>query len=183
MLRFVALIVLLVPLVLVDLTVRPAPTVPAAHAAPVGAGPAVHAAAAPGWGWPLGGTPPVVRGFDPPERPWQSGHRGVDLAGTVGEPVRSAGAGVVAFAGMVAGRGVVSVDHAGGLRTTYEPVSATVHIGDSVRVGTSLGQLDAGHAGCPGQACLHWGLRRDQTYLNPLLLVRPLRVRLKPLAR
>jgi plasmid stability protein len=106
----------------------------------------------------------------------------VDLAGAAGEPVIAAGAGVVAFAGLVAGRTVVSVDHAGGLRTTYEPVSATVHTGETVGLGSPLGTLDAGHPGCPIETCLHWGLRRGATYLNPLLLLRPLRVRLKPLA-
>jgi murein DD-endopeptidase MepM/ murein hydrolase activator NlpD len=106
----------------------------------------------------------------------------VDLAGEPGEPVLAAGAGVVAFAGVVAGRGVVSVDHAGGLRTTYEPVSASVRIGDVVGLGAPLGTLDSGHPGCPTAACLHWGLRRGDVYLNPLLLVQPLRVRLKPLS-
>jgi murein DD-endopeptidase MepM/ murein hydrolase activator NlpD len=138
-------------------------------------------AGAPGWDWPLSGPPEVVRAFDPPPVPWGRGHRGVDLAGVAGEPVLTAGAGVVAFAGMVAGRGVVSVDHAGGLRTTYEPVSPTVRVGDVVGLGAPLGTLDAGHPGCPTTACLHWGLRRGDVYLNPLLLVRPLRVRLKPL--
>jgi plasmid stability protein len=139
--------------------------------------------AVPGWDWPLAGTPPVVRAFDPPAAPWLPGHRGVDLAGAPNDPVRAAAAGVVAFAGTVAGRGVVSVDHAGGLRTTYEPVTADVQISDVVRLGSPLGTLDAGHAGCNAAACLHWGLRRGATYLDPLLLLRPLRVRLKPVAR
>jgi murein DD-endopeptidase MepM/ murein hydrolase activator NlpD len=143
--------------------------------------PAAVVAARPGWGWPLAGRPAVVRAFDPPPAPWLSGHRGVDLAGHPGDPVLAAGPGVVAFAGVVAGRGVVSVDHPAGLRTTYEPVTATVHIGDTVRLGSPLGTLADGHAGCTATACLHWGLRRGETYLDPLLLLRPLRVRLKPL--
>src|SRR5258706_15425625 len=128
---------------------------------------------APQWTWPLAGRPPVVRAFDPPPRPWLPGHRGVDLGGTPGQEVLSAGAGVVAFAGTIAGRGVVSVDPPGGLRTTYEPVTATVELGRSLRVGQPLGHLDAGHLGCPVMACLHWGLRRGLTYLDPTLLLRP----------
>jgi murein DD-endopeptidase MepM/ murein hydrolase activator NlpD len=98
-------------------------------------------------------------------------------------PVLAAGAGVVVFAGLLAGRGVVSVDHAGGLRTTYEPVEVTVAPGDTVELGSVLGVLSgaASHPGCPVTACLHWGLRRGAVYLDPLLLLRPLRVRLKPL--
>src|SRR5690606_20733419 len=79
----------------------------------------------PAWVWPLTPTPRVERRFDPPSHPWGAGHRGVDLAGAVGQPVRSAGTGVVVYAGLLAGRGVVSVSH-GALRTTYEPVAPTV---------------------------------------------------------
>src|SRR5688572_29561263 len=129
-------------------------------------GPVRSAVQAPLWTWPLSGIPPVLRPFDPPPRPWMAGHRGVDLAAMAGEAVRAAGAGVVAFAGTVAGRGVVSIEHAGGLRTTYEPVVACVHIGDAVSVGQPIGDLSAGHLGCPVAACLHWGLRRGMTYLD-----------------
>ena len=47
--------------------------------------------------------------------------------------------------------------------------------------GDLLGRLEPGHPGCPVAACLHWGLRRGAVYLDPLLLVRPVRVRLLPL--
>jgi murein DD-endopeptidase MepM/ murein hydrolase activator NlpD len=130
--------------------------------------------------WPL--TPAhVVRPFDPPAQPWLTGHRGVDLAGSPGAPVASAGPGTVVFAGVVAGRGVVSVRHADGLRTTYEPVAVEVDVGDAVLPGTRIGTLIAGHPGCPAAACLHWGLRRGDTYLDPLALLGRGRVRLLPL--
>src|SRR5436189_128657 len=76
------------------------------------------------------------------------------------ETVFAAGPGVVAFAGTVAGTGTVSIDHAGGLRTTYEPLTATVHKGQPVVAGQPIGTLAPGHPGCPVAACLHWGLRR-----------------------
>ena len=97
------------------------------------------AAAAAGWRWPLDPPVAVVAEFAAPAGPFAPGHRGVDLGGQVGDPVRSAGAGVVAFAGVVAGRGVVSVDHPGGLRTSYEPVMATVARGDQVARGCRPG--------------------------------------------
>jgi murein DD-endopeptidase MepM/ murein hydrolase activator NlpD len=75
---------------------------------------------------------------------------------------------------------VVSVDHPGGLRTTYEPVQPLVAAGQAVARGTPLGLLVPGHAGCPAGSCLHWGLRRGSGYLDPLALLRPLRVRLLP---
>ncbi|GAB3929802.1 hypothetical protein GCM10011575_27970 [Microlunatus endophyticus] len=111
--------------------------------------------------------PRVLRSFDPPSTPWGSGHRGVDLAGQVGDQVLAAAAGSVTYAGTLAGRGVIVVDH-GSVRTTYEPVSPSVSVGATVAPGDPIGRLDAGH--CADQTRLHWGLIRGDTYLDPLLL-------------
>lgn len=134
------------------------------------------------WAWPLPGPPAVVRPFLPPATPYGPGHRGVDLAAPPGATVLAAGAGVVGYAGPLAGRGVVTVLHDGGLRTTYEPVTALVRSGQPVGLGQPLGQLVAGHPGCPTAACLHWGLIRGETYLDPLSLLGFGRVRLLPLS-
>jgi len=132
--------------------------------------------------WPLQPTPEVVAGFDPPDDPWGSGHRGVDLLGIPGQSVHAALAGRVTFAGLLAGRGVVVVDH-GETRTTYEPVTATVSVGDVLPVGAVIGDLQAGGSHCPPQACLHWGWLRGEVYLDPLGLVGGGPVRLLPLWR
>jgi murein DD-endopeptidase MepM/ murein hydrolase activator NlpD len=131
------------------------------------------------WAWPVG-EPVVVRPFEPPPSPYAAGHRGVDLAAAPGTPVLAAGDGVVVFAGMVAGRPVVSVDHPGGLRTTYEPVDPSVAAGRPVARGSPIGTLRPGHAGCVAAACLHWGARRGETYLDPLFLLQVPQVRLLP---
>ncbi len=120
--------------------------------------------------WPLQPTPRVVRAFDPPDSTWGAGHRGVDLAGSLGQVVHTALAGRVTFAARLAGRGVVVVDH-GATRTTYEPVSATVRVGDVLARGQPLGTLELAGSHCFPRACLHWGWRRGDTYLDPLLLV------------
>ena len=120
--------------------------------------------------WPLQPAPRVVRAFDPPDSTWGAGHRGVDLAGSVGEAVHSALAGRVTFAATLAGRGVVVVDH-GSTRTTYEPVLASVRVGDAVARGQPIGSLEPAGSHCLPAACLHWGWRRGSTYLDPLLLV------------
>ncbi|GIM89525.1 murein hydrolase activator EnvC family protein [Paractinoplanes toevensis] len=136
----------------------------------------------PHFGWPVDSAR-VVRRFDPPPQRWLPGHRGVDLSAPPGAVVRAAGAGTVVFVGTVAGNGVVSVSHAGGLRTTYQPVLARVTRGDHVAAGDELGLLAAGHPGCPTPACLHWGLRRGDVYLDPLALLGLGRVRLLPVER
>ena len=133
------------------------------------------------YGWPTGAPAEVVQGFDPPAVVWGSGHRGVDLALAAGSPVLAAGAGTVVFAGAVAGRPVVSIDHADGIRTTYEPVEASVAAGDVVARGQVIGALVAGHRS-DGVDALHWGARTGpKSYVNPLRLLRPAVIRLKPL--
>ncbi|MCW2599983.1 MAG: Peptidase [Frankiales bacterium] len=140
------------------------------------------AAPRPGFGWPLAGPPVVDRGFDPPATAYGAGHRGVDLQAVVGQPVLAAGAGRISYAGLLAGRGVVTVTHLDGLRTTYEPLAVTVRVGQVVARGAVLGQLSTGHASCrSGTHCLHWGLLRGDAYLDPLSLVVTGRVRLLPL--
>jgi murein DD-endopeptidase MepM/ murein hydrolase activator NlpD len=133
-----------------------------------------------GFGWPLRSTPGVSHPFQPPEEPYGPGHRGADLLGRAGEPVLAAGDGVVVYAGPLADRGVVSVAHAGGLRTTYEPVLAVVRAGAVVRRGQPIGTLARGHPGCPVSACLHWGLVREHQYRDPIELVAPTVLRLLP---
>lgn len=136
------------------------------------------------YAWPLQPVPVVATPFRRPTFRFGRGHRGADLLGTPGQAVLAAREGTVVFTGRVADRPVVSVDHPDGLRTTYEPVLATVRPGDRVTAGDPLGVLVAGHAGCPGAACLHWGVRRGKVdYLDPLVLVRPPRLRLLPLER
>lgn len=138
------------------------------------------AAAASQWGWPMKYAQLSV-GFDRPPQNWLPGHRGVDLVGKSGDQVLAAGNGVVTFAGLVAGKGVVVIKH-GSLRTTYEPVSALVLVGSRVRVGELIGRLAPGQSHCATQStvsCLHWGLLRGEKYLNPLALVKK-QVRLLP---
>ncbi|BCQ09827.1 hypothetical protein JMUB5695_03277 [Mycobacterium heckeshornense] len=135
--------------------------------------------------WPLRPPPAVVRVFDAPLPNWHPGHRGVDLAGVPGQPVYAVGAATVVFAGLLAGRPVVSLAHPGGLHTSYEPVQAIVRVGQPVAAATVIGRLAAGHPGCGAAACLHWGAmwgpaaRAD--YVDPLGLLASTPIRLKPL--
>lgn len=124
--------------------------------------------------WPVP-NPQVERAYEPPPAPWTAGHRGVDLAGKPGQPVRAVGPGRVSFAGTVAGRGVLSIELSGTggppLRTTYEPVRPAVSVGERVTEGQHVATLQAGPSHCRPAVCLHWGLRRGEAYLDPLSLL------------
>ncbi|MDA8434651.1 MAG: M23 family metallopeptidase [Actinomycetales bacterium] len=138
-----------------------------------GAGPAPRPTAAVAWGAPVDGPVSVLDRFDPPVRRWLPGHRGVDLDAAMGDVVRAAGPGTVTWAAPLAGRGVVVVRHPDGRRTTYEPVDAVVTVGDDVTTGDRIGRVAPGVGHCGGvPSCLHWGLRRGDDYLDPMLLLR-----------
>lgn len=130
------------------------------------------------WTWPLDPRPTVARTFDAPDTDYSSGHRGVDLLGEPGAWIRAVDDGVVAFVGTIAGVGVITIDH-GGVKSTYQPVSATAAVGDSVRAGDPIGRLLLAGTHCGLDACLHLGRKVGDAYLDPLeLLDSSARVRL-----
>lgn len=146
------------------------------------AAPATGAPVAAGsqWQWPLHPQPAVVAAFAAPPAPWAAGHRGLDLAGSVGQPVLAVAAGRVSFAGQVAGRGVLVVDH-GRLRSTYQPLLPVARRGEVVRAGEQLGTLTLAGSHCLPSPCLHLGARVGDAYLDPRSLLGGGVVRLLPL--
>lgn len=144
---------------------------------PAGAAPVTAESGAPPgarWVWPLAAPHPVLRQFEAPSHRYGPGHRGIDIGASADATVVAVEDGVVRFAGMVAGRGTVSIVHAGGLASTYEPVAATVASGQRVAAGDVIGQLsraaDGGHH-CGAQPCLHLGARTGLDYRDPLPLL------------
>jgi murein DD-endopeptidase MepM/ murein hydrolase activator NlpD len=85
--------------------------------------------------------------------------------------VLSAGDGVVAFSGVIANRGVITVRHPGGLRTSYEPVDDRLSAGTPVHRGDRIGLVGSAAGHCLPLTCLHWGVISAQTYLDPLSLL------------
>ncbi len=121
------------------------------------------------YAWPVAG--PVVREFEPPAGPFGAGHRGIDVAAPSGARVRAAGAGVVAFAGRIAGDLHVSIDHPDGVRTTYAFLgSIVVAPGAGVARGAPVGTVGVGHPGSE-EAHLHFGARYAGQYIDPMLLL------------
>ncbi|ARJ04843.1 hypothetical protein GCM10010988_35630 [Cnuibacter physcomitrellae] len=121
-----------------------------------------------GWAWPVPGPPVVARGYEAPATRYGAGHRGIDLEVGVGGEVRAPTDGTVAFVGQVAGRPVVALEHDGGYRSSLEPVSSSLAVGDRVARAQPIGVIaDGGH--CAG--CLHFGVRLRGEYLDPRALI------------
>lgn len=117
------------------------------------------------WSWPLDEPHPIVRPFIAPASAYSSGHRGVDIAGAEGATVRAPAAGIIHFSGFVVNRYVVSIDHGGGVLSSFEPVLSELAEGAIVRRGEQIGALQSGHCGAP---CLHFGVRVNGLYVSPL---------------
>jgi murein DD-endopeptidase MepM/ murein hydrolase activator NlpD len=130
------------------------------------------------WSWPLTPEPRVLARFDPPEKSWLPGHRGVDLTSRQGQEVRAPADGTVTYSGSISGRGVLTIEHADGLRTTYEPIADAPPRGTAVKRSQVIGVI-GGATHC-GTQCLHWGAYRpgtpeaarpEKVYEDPLLRV------------
>ena len=119
---------------------------------------------------PVTGTPRLARPFRAPAQRWSAGHRGLDLWLEPGGRVVAPADGVVTFAGTVVDRGVVTVQHDDGRRSSVEPVTAHVVVGQSVEAGDLLGVLQDTVGHCT-ETCLHWGLREADRYLDPLTVL------------
>ncbi len=125
------------------------------------------AAAAPraAWQWPVDQPRAIMRPFIAPETPYSSGHRGIDVLADSGDLFAPAD-GTVHFAGVVVDRPVLSIQHAGGLLSSFEPVETRLVKGDAVARGDPIGTVLPGHC---STTCLHLGVRLDGEYVSPLL--------------
>jgi murein DD-endopeptidase MepM/ murein hydrolase activator NlpD len=121
-----------------------------------------------GWAWPLEGFR-LEHGFEAPAHRYGPGHRGIDLRADPSAPVRAPADGTIAFSGPVAGRGILTIDHGGGLVTTLEPVESELRAGATVIRGQTVGTVSVGGHVEPG--ALHFGVRLDGEYINPLLML------------
>ena len=118
------------------------------------------------WVWPVVG--PIIRGFDPPDDPYGAGHRGIDIAADLSTVIVAPDDGVVTFAGKVGGKLFLTIDHGGGLSSTCSWLNGVmVRKGDHVRRGQPVALSGWGHPDEP-VSHLHFGVRRDGTYVDPL---------------
>ena len=123
---------------------------------------------------PLKFDPRITSGFSRSRRHpilnYRRAHNGVDYAAPAGAPVVSVASGVVTFAGWTGGGGrTVKVRHASGYESEYLHLSA---IADGIRRGARVAQGEiVGRVGSTGLATgphLHYGLKRNGQYVNPV---------------
>jgi murein DD-endopeptidase MepM/ murein hydrolase activator NlpD len=113
----------------------------------------------------------LLRVYDAPPDPFAPGHRGVDVGAPEGSSVRASAPGVVSFAGSVAGNLSVTIDHGGGLVTSYSFLGTTqVSRGTAVEQGEVIGTVGRGHTGSGLPTHVHLSSRRDGFYFDPLEL-------------
>lgn len=118
-----------------------------------------------GWTWPVAAPHAITRPFIAPATAYAAGHRGIDIISTEGADVVAPADGVVYFAGVVVNRPVLSIRHADGVVSSYEPLDAAVPVGTVVLRGQFLGHLLPGHC---NSVCLHFGVRLFGEYVSPL---------------
>jgi len=119
-----------------------------------------------GWIWPVDAVR-VLRPFVAPVQAYGPGHRGVDLGDA--RILRAPAAGTIAFAGDVAGRPVVTIEHEEGLVTTFDPAIAARPVGSTVGRGEVVAMVaPPGHTGAE---TVHFGVRDHGEYVNPLRLL------------
>jgi murein DD-endopeptidase MepM/ murein hydrolase activator NlpD len=105
---------------------------------------------------------PIRDPYREPSTPNGPGNRGIEYATEPGTWVRASADGVVAFAGVIAHEQYVSIDHDGGIRTTYSYLATiTTDAGERVEQGDVVGTS--------GDR-LHFGARRDGVYFDPASL-------------
>ena len=120
----------------------------------------------PAWTWPLAIPHRILREFRAPVSEYADGHRGIDVAARLGDPVYAVADGTVTFAGIVVDRPALSLTHGGGLVSSLEPVTALVGAGDAVHRGQLIGRVASG--GHCGSDCVHLGARTYGRYVSPM---------------
>lgn len=77
--------------------------------------------------------------------------------------------GVVRFSGVVVDRPVVTLEHAGAVLSSVEPVAGRIPVGTPVHAGDPIGTVARG-GHCSG-SCVHLGVRVNGEYVSPMLFL------------
>ena len=130
----------------------------------------------------------IGRRWQAPRTDWGPGHRGIDylLPSAEGVSVRAAASGRVKFAGQVGGFLAMTIQHTGGMESTYSQLAEIlVEAGDYVHQGAWIGRASFAHAikdpttgiaHDENGSGLHFGVKVDGEYVDPEDYLGPLDV-------
>lgn len=121
--------------------------------------------------WPAPGNNTITSYFGSRNAPTpgaSSDHKGIDIACNTGDSIIAAAAGTVIVSTYNYAEGnYICIDHGGGVVTVYMHNSALlVSVGETVVAGQQIAQ--AGSTGYSTGPHLHFGVRVDGTYVDPL---------------
>ncbi len=126
--------------------------------------------------WPCPSSSTITSTFGSREAPMEgasSNHQGIDISASTGSTIVAAAAGEVVIATYSASSGnYVMINHGGGVYTVYMHCSSlSVSEGDNVSQGQKIASV--GSTGYSTGPHLHFGIRSDGEYVNPLNYVSP----------
>jgi hypothetical protein len=108
-----------------------------------------------------------------PASKYGAGHRGIDLFVQTNQELTAPFDSVVSFVGKVVDRNLITLSSLTGYKASFEPVCSDLVVGDFVSEGEVFGwQCDADddyEDHCKN--CVHFSVRSEYGYLNPLLFV------------
>ncbi len=94
-------------------------------------------------------------------------HKGLDISGPLGSPVKAMAEGTVEFAGRRGGFGnCIMLKHANGFETLYGHLSQIlVRVGDKIQIGQTIGKI--GSTGRSTGPHLHYEIHKNGQQINP----------------
>lgn len=121
--------------------------------------------------WPCPSSSRITSYFGDRESPTEgasTNHKGIDIGASSGSPVLAAASGEVVIATYSTSAGnYIMLSHGGGVYTVYMHMSSmSVSVGDQVTGGAQIGAV--GSTGYSTGPHLHFGIRIDGVYVNPL---------------
>ncbi len=126
--------------------------------------------------WPCPSSSRITSYFGDRESPTEgasSNHQGIDIGASTGSSIVAAADGTVVTATYSSSAGnYVMINHGGGVFTVYMHASKLLcSVGDEVKQGQTIAQV--GSTGNSTGPHLHFGIRANGSYINPLAYVSP----------
>ena len=126
--------------------------------------------------WPIPGASRITSEFGGREAPLEgasTSHKGVDIGAPTGTPIVAAASGTVVISTYSASAGnYIMINHGGGVYSVYMHMSSlSASVGDEVSKGQTIGLC--GSTGNSTGPHLHFGIRINGSYVNPLSYVSP----------